>query len=554
MRRDGGRRMADGGDRVLHSALCILHSAFLALAIAAVPSRVDGQGQSLSSLELRLTNPAGVPYARALASEPDAPPVPREFRGVWIATVDNIDWPSRQGLSVEAQKAELLALLDHSAAIRLNAVIFQVRPAADALYTSTLEPWSVYLTGRNGRAPDPDWDPLAFAVAEAHRRGLELHAWFNPYRAKFRGDPGPLSSRHVSRTMPSVVKRYGAYLWMDPGEPSVRAHTTKVIIDVVRRYDIDGVHIDDYFYPYPEPDRRGREIPFPDDNSWNRYRKGGGTLDRDDWRRRNVDLLVEQLYREIKKTKPWVKFGVSPFGIWRPGYPESVRGLDAYTTLYADSRRWLVEGWVDYFTPQLYWAIGAQQQSYPQLLEWWAEQNQRGRHLWPGNGTYKVTNTGSVRWHANALLQPVTLPRDQTGAGGNVHYNMGALVKSVDGLSEKLSDGPYASPALVPASPWLSKAVPGTPIVTVTRSAQSLTVRISVPGSRTITTATPRWWLVRSRYGDGWHAQVVDARLPSVTVPRGSGGDLPDYLVVNAIDRAGIESQGVRFVVDSPTR
>src|SRR5688572_3363792 len=271
--------------------------ALVATALAIATSGARAQGGAAPSHESRVTSHETVPYARALPSEPDAPPVPREFRGAWIATVDNIDWPSRQGLSVDAQKAELLALLDHSAAIRLNAVIFQVRPAADAFYTSTLEPWSVYLTGRNGRAPDPDWDPLAFAVAEAHLRGLELHAWFNPYRAKFRGDPGPLSSRHVSRTMPSVVKRYGSYLWMDPGEPTVRAHTTKVIIDVVRRYDIDGVHIDDYFYPYPEADRRGREIPFPDDPSWKRYQRSGGTLDRDDWRRRNVDLLVEQLYR-----------------------------------------------------------------------------------------------------------------------------------------------------------------------------------------------------------------------------------------------------------------
>jgi uncharacterized lipoprotein YddW (UPF0748 family) len=341
---------------------------------------------------------------------------------------------------------------------------------------------------------------------------------------------------------------------MDPGEPSVRAQTTKVIVDVVRRYDIDGVHIDDYFYPYPEADRRGREIPFPDDPSWKRYQRSGGTLDRDDWRRRNVDLLVEQLYREIKKTKPWVKFGVSPFGIWRPGYPESVRGLDAFTKLYADSKRWLEQGWLDYFTPQLYWAVGAQQQSYPQLLEWWAAQNTRGRHLWPGNGTYKVTNTGSVRWPANEILNQVTLTRDQTGAGGNVHYNMGALVTSVDGLFEKLSDGPYAGPALVPASPWLSNARPGTPIVTVTRGSQALTVKVSVPGGRTITTATPRWWLVRSRYADGWHAQIVDARAPSVAVTRGRAGDFPDYLVVNAIDRAGIESEGARFVVDSPNR
>jgi uncharacterized lipoprotein YddW (UPF0748 family) len=488
----------------------------------------------------------GPPYALALKSDIDAPPVPREFRGVWIATVDNIDWPSRPGLPVDSQKAELLALIEHAADLRLNAIIFQVRTAADAMYASPYEPWSVYLTGQNGRAPVPRWDPLSFAVTEAHRRGMELHAWFNPYRARYRGDRGPLSSRHVSRTMPAVVKRYGPYLWMDPGEPSVRAHTTKVILDVVRRYDIDGVHIDDYFYPYQERDRRGRLIPFPDNASWSRYQRSGGTLDRADWRRRNVDLLVESLYREIKELKPWVKFGVSPFGIWRPGFPESVRGLDAYETLYADSRRWLVEGWLDYFTPQLYWDISAPQQSYPTLLDWWAEQNHRGRHLWPGNGTYKVTDAGSVRWRASEVVQQIGLTRDQLGASGNVHYNMTALVRSTDALADRLASGPYSGPALVPASPWLSSAAPPAPDVTIVAAPRRLTLTIAPPIARAAPSPS-RWWLVRSRYADGWRAQVVDATATAATVPSGPAGDLPDLVVVNAVGRAGVESEPVRL-------
>jgi len=524
----------------------LITSVLVISAVAVVTVNGAAQGTGVASHESRVTSHESGLYAPALAADTDAPPLPREFRGVWIATVDNIDWPSKPGLPVETQKAELLALLDHAAGIRLNAVILQVRPAADALYRSALEPWSVYLTGRNGRAPVPAWDPLAFAVTEAHRRGLELHAWFNPYRARYRGDRGPLSSKHVSRTMPAVVKRYGSYLWMDPGEPTVRAHTTKVILDVVRRYDIDGVHIDDYFYPYPERDRRGRAIPFPDDRSWTRYRRGGGTLDRDAWRRRNVDLLVESLYGGIKAVKPWVKFGVSPFGIWRPGFPASVRGLDAYDALFADSRRWFREGWLDYFAPQLYWQVGAPQQSYPALLEWWAAQNQRGRHLWPGNGTYKVTDAGSARWPANELLQQITLTRDQAGAGGNVHYNMTALVRSVDALSDRLASGPYAGPALVPASSWLARNPPTTPLVTITRSARNIVLRISTPADRT--TAPPRWWLVRARYGDGWHAQVVDAVMPSTTLLPGGARELPDFVVVTAIDRAGVESQAVRIV------
>lgn len=489
-------------------------------------------------------------YAPTLPEDTEAPPVPREFRGVWIATVDNIDWPSRPGLPADSARAELVALLDQATRLRLNAVIFQVRTAADALYQSPLEPWSVYLTGRNGRAPSPAWDPLAFAVAEAHRRGLELHAWFNPYRARYRGDQGPLSPRHVSRAMPSVVKRYGPYLWMDPGEASVRAHTLKVIMDVVKRYDIDGVHIDDYFYPYPERDRRGREIPFPDAPSWNRYVKAGGTLAREDWRRRNVDLLVEALYRDIKRAKPWVKFGISPFGIWRPGFPESVRGLDAFEALYADSRRWLAEGWLDYFVPQLYWQVGAPQQSYPALLSWWAEQNGRGRHLWPGNGTFRVTDQGSVRWPASELVDQIRVTRDQPGASGNVHFNMTALVRGTDGLDRRLLGGPYAAPALVPASPWLSPAAPAPPAVSATPGPRRLELRITSAAADRTAVSAPRWWLVRARYGDGWRAQVVDAGARSVGVPASASGELPDLVVVNAIDRAGVESAPVR--IESP--
>jgi hypothetical protein len=261
-----------------------------------------------------------------------------------------------------------------------------------------------------------------------------------------------------------------------------------------------------------------------------------------------VDLLVQSLYREIKSVKPWVKFGVSPFGIWRPGFPASVRGLDAYDELFADSRRWFAEGWLDYFAPQLYWPVGAPQQSYPALLEWWADQNQRGRHLWPGNATYKVTDGGSARWPATEVVQQITLTRDRPGAGGNVHFNMTALVRGVDALADRLATGPYAGPALVPASPWLATRSPSTPIVSVTRNSRNLNLRISVPRDRTATSSVPRWWLVRARYGDGWRAQVVDAGVPSVTVSPDAASELPDFVVVNSVDRAGVESPGVRIV------
>ena len=223
----------------------------------------------------------------------------REFRGAWIATVANIDWPTRPGLTTEQQQAELVALLDHAVDLGLNAVVLQVRPAADALYFSSLEPWSAYLTGRQGQAPDPWYDPLAFAVDAAHARGLELHAWFNPYRAGHPAGPQRKDATHISTQRPDLVRRYGDYLWLDPGEPDAVDHSLRVILDVVRRYDVDGVHLDDYFYPYPVTER-GRRVPFPDTDAYRRAQARGETLGRDDWRRQNVDQFIERLYREVK--------------------------------------------------------------------------------------------------------------------------------------------------------------------------------------------------------------------------------------------------------------
>ncbi|HWP02849.1 MAG TPA: family 10 glycosylhydrolase [Gemmatimonadaceae bacterium] len=484
------------------------------------------------------------PYAIALAEEPAPPPVPREFRGVWIATVGNMDWPSKPGLPVDSQRAELVALLDRAQAARLNAVIFQVRPAADAMYRSQLEPWSEYLAGRMGRPPQPFYDPLEFAVREAHRRGLELHAWFNPFRARYRGATSPTHPRHVSRTLSHVVKRYGPYRWMDPGEPAARAHAIRVILDVVNRYDIDGVHIDDYFYPYPERDRRGNTIPFPDDVSWQRYRRGGGTLSRDDWRRQNVDTFVDSLYRAIKSAKPWVKFGISPFGIWRPGFPTSVTGLDAYSILYADSRRWLREGWVDYFTPQLYWDIASPGQSYTALLEWWALENIRGRHLWIGNAAYKVNSADGSGWSANEIAAQIVRTREQPGASGNVYFNMSALLASNGSLAALLSQGPYSVPALVPASPWLVGDPPARPSIQLRRTATVLEIVLPqeqrAPRPRS---SDPRFWVVRARYVDIWRVLLAPGDSRLVRLAADSAGRLPDIVAVSAVDRRGVESE-----------
>ncbi|HEU5397235.1 MAG TPA: family 10 glycosylhydrolase, partial [Verrucomicrobiae bacterium] len=281
------------------------------------------------------------------------PPVPHEFRGAWISVVaTNQDWPSKPGLSAQEQKAELVALLDRAVQLHLNAIVFQVRPACDAVYASSIEPWSACLTGIQGNAPEPYYDPLAFAVAEAHKRGLELHAWFNPFRAWHFQSKSPVAPNHISRTHPELVRRYGSQLWLDPGDPEVRNYVDRVVLDVVKRYDIDGVQFDDYFYPYPEKDVEGRPLPFPDEATWKRYGLANG-FDLADWRRQNINQFVAKVYHDIKAAKPWVKFGISPFGIWRPENPAPIRGMDAYATLYADSRRWLASGWVDYLAPQL---------------------------------------------------------------------------------------------------------------------------------------------------------------------------------------------------------
>jgi uncharacterized lipoprotein YddW (UPF0748 family) len=402
----------------------------------------------------------------------EPPPVPREFRAAWVATVAHIDWPSRPGLTTAEQRSELLALLDRAAAIGLNALVLQVRPSADALYPSALEPWSEYLTGASGRPPDPAWDPLAEWVAGAHARGLELHAWFNPYRARHREAVSPPAASHVAKVEPTIVKRYGDWLWMDPGEPGAAQRMLDVVLDVLRRYDIDGVHIDDYFYPYPERDAQGAELPFPDDPSWQRYVDAGGVLARDDWRRDNVDRLIETLHREIHAAKPWVRFGISPFGLPRPDRrPAGITGFSAFDKLYANAERWWQQGWMDYLAPQLYWPIEQTAQAFPVLLEAWRAGNEQGRHLWPGLFTSRL---GAARnaYTADEVLAQVDRTRSAGPPGtalghGHLHFSMAALLQNRDSIADRLRDGPYAQPALAPATPWLSEPPPLQPAFSV---------------------------------------------------------------------------------------
>lgn len=471
-----------------------------------------------------------IPLGILQGRDPAVPPVPREFRAAWVATVANIDWPSRPGLPVEQQKSELIRIVSTAASLKLNALIFQVRPACDALYASRIEPWSEYLTGAAGKAPEPFYDPLELLIEEAHRRGIEVHAWFNPYRARHPSAKSPVPPGHVSKRIPAIVRSYGKHLWLDPADPRTREYTLRVIKDVVSRYDVDGIHLDDYFYPYKERDAQGNVIEFPDEETWKQYRSQGGNLSRDDWRRDAVNTFIHQVYEMKQATKPWVKFGVSPFGIWRPGNPPQIRGFDPYAEIYADSRLWLQRGWVDYFSPQLYWAISAPAQSYPVLLKWWVEQNTAGRHLWPGNFTSRIKD-GNSNWEATEILQQIDLTRKQNGAGGNIHFSMRVLVRNLDGIADKLRSGPYREAAIPAACPWLSSEKPPRPQARL--SGNTLEVRAGG-------TARPWLWVVQTRTNGTWRCSVHPGTIGSIDLPRTSSAEV---LAVRAIDRFGNESE-----------
>ena len=387
------------------------------------------------------------------------PPAPREFRAAWVATVDNIDWPSKRTLTTDQQQAEMRSILDLAQRMNLNALVLQVRPSADALYPSSIEPWSEYLTSKQGRAPEPNYDPLAMWIHEAHDRGLELHAWINPYRAWHPSAKGKPANKFIGVTRPDLVKTYGTLKWLDPGEPDAQQQTLDVVQDLVKRYELDGIHIDYYFYPYRQNNSKGALIPFPDEPSWKRYKNSGGNLTRANWRRKNVDLMIQRMHKTIHATKSWVRFGISPFGIYRPGVPKGIDAqMDQYDHLYADALKWLQNGWCDYFTPQLYWPINQKPQSYPVLLDWWISRNRHYRHMWPGNYASQVGL--SDKWNAQEIVDQIEITRKSPGAGGNVHFSMKAFLKNYKNLTDALVAGPYARPALVPASPWLDRHAP----------------------------------------------------------------------------------------------
>ncbi|HEU0112891.1 MAG TPA: family 10 glycosylhydrolase [Flavisolibacter sp.] len=471
---------------------------------------------------------------KTITSQPGAE---REFRAAWVATVANINWPSKPGLPVDSQQKEAIALLDFLKSHNFNAVVFQVRPQADALYQSSLEPWSYYLTGTQGKAPEPFYDPLQFWIEAAHDRGLELHVWLNPYRAHH-PTGGPVTESSLVKRKPElVVHLKEGYWWFDPSLEGTKAHATAVVKDLVKRYDIDGIHFDDYFYPYPEYNKKE---DFPDSTSWKLYLAGGGKLSRGDWRREAVNSFIDNLYKEIKKEKKHVKFGLSPFGIWRPGYPEGICCFDQYEVLYADAKLWLNKGWIDYFSPQLYWPITRMNVSFPVLLGWWKDENTKARHLWPGINVGADTSARNVTEVMNqVMVSRGMLPESK----GVIHWSIGQVFRNAN-IAKSLVDGPYKNGALVPESKWLDKKAPTRPRATSTLTGDSISINWSHPQEDDVFR-----WVVYFKYdGGNWNYKILNRKERGLTVPvtltPATGGlKVLSELLISAVDRVGNESE-----------
>jgi uncharacterized lipoprotein YddW (UPF0748 family) len=372
-----------------------------------------------------------------------------EMRGMWLATVANRDWPSKAGLSAAAQRAELIAHLDTAVRCRLNTVVFQVRPTADALWPSPYEPWSQYLTGTQGK--DPGWDPLGTAVAEAHARGLELHAWFNPYRIANHADPAKLVAGHPARVHPEWVVPYGGKLYYNPGLPEVRAFVQDAMMDAVAKYDVDAVHFDDYFYPYPVAGQT-----CDDDAAYAAH--GGGFGSRADWRRDNIDRLVRETAARVKAVRPTARFGISPFGVWRNAATDALgsdtrAGVQTYDDLYADTRTWVREGWIDYVVPQLYWNIGLPAADYAELVSWWAGVAQGSpTKLYVGEALYKAGDPAQpAAWQDTAeLSRHLTLAKEYAQVRGHVFFAAKDVAADRVGAMARVVADHYGQPASPP--------------------------------------------------------------------------------------------------------
>ena len=376
----------------------------------------------------------------------------QEFRAVWIATVDNIDWPSKKGMAVDSQKAEFVRLLDLHLQNGMNAVIMQVRPATDAFYPSAYEPWSEWLTGVQGKPPSPYYDPLQFMITETHKRGMEFHAWCNPYRADFKLGKASIAPSHITRLHPDWFLDYGDKKYFDPGHKDAQAFVVEVIRDMTERYEVDAIHFDDYFYPYRIA---GKE--FPDSVTYQQY---GKRMQKDDWRRSNVDSIILALNNIIEQTKPWVKFGISPFGVWRnndkdPRGSNTKAGQTNYDDLYADILLWLEKGWIDYVAPQLYWEFGHKAAPYEVLIDWWSKHTY-GKHCYIGLGIYRAGS--SDVWKDSTLLpRQIELLRNTANMHGMIFFSSKTFNRNPNGWNDSLRLHYFKEPAIVPEMKWVPK-------------------------------------------------------------------------------------------------
>lgn len=411
-------------------------------------------------------------FSHALPSQAQVYPK-RELRAAWIATVNNIDWPSQKGLTGLQQQEEYVRLLDKLKEVGMNAVIVQVRPSADAFYPSSYEPWSEYLTGVQGKSPEPYYNPLAFMIAQAKQRGLEFHAWFNPYRASMK-DSAAFAASHPIHKHPEWFLKYGGKWYYDPGHPEAREYVLASILETVKHYDLDAVHFDDYFYPY-----RIATEAFPDSLTYTSYGSGSYT-GIDDWRRSNVDFFVQELSSRIKREKPHVKMGISPFGVWRnkdrdPEGSDTKAGQTNYDDLYADVLKWLREGWIDYVTPQLYWHIGFKVADYAVLLDWWSK-HCYGKHLYIGQGVYRMGGKG---WeHPDEILNQLNLNRNYEEVKGSMFFKATTFVENKQNVNEKMHRI-YKYPALIPVMRWIDATPPPAPQFKKVSGSPSLGVNLS---------------------------------------------------------------------------
>ncbi len=418
----------------------------------------------------------------------------REFRGAWIATIGNIDWPSKQGLDATMQQQEFIALIDQMKDNGLNAAIVQIRPCADALYDSPFENWSKYLSGKQGVPPTPYYDPLEFMINECHKRCIEFHAWFNPYRALVDANKNLNTATHCTNTHPNWFLNYGGKKYFDPGLPEVREYFTNIVLDVVKRYDVDAIHFDDYFYPY-----RIAKQEFPDFKSYAKY--GSNFPNKDDWRRNNVNTLIESLSKKIKKEKPYVKFGISPFGVWRnsskdPEGSVTNGGQTNYDDLFADILLWLRKGWIDYALPQLYWEQGHHAADYDELINWWSR-HAYGKNMYVGHALYQIGTSTKACWRSlNEMNEQVALTRTTPGINGSSFYSANSFKKNCYGLNEDMKNNWYKTPSLLPSMPWIDSIPPASPKVesTITTNGfKQLNWTVSNPKQETLQFAIYRF-------------------------------------------------------------